>query len=198
MTEPYLKNTFDGVDLYYDFSLLDYDDIPIVFVCHDDNYGLYLCNCTEIRQHQQWIIARTTLEIIKLIIDGVLSVYDALMMKVEEKCLVTYVYRSNTYECKNVWPEDIPDNRLPAIDSKLRFIESNVENKFADLKERYEKYAKKCGTCKHFIGGGDWNLCCDLHHPDYPCGFLCYEDTVACKDYKEGKYEWHYDRSRFT
>lgn len=57
---------------------------------------------------------------------------------------------------------------------------------------------ERCGTCKHFIGGGDWNLCCDLPHPDYPCGFLCYEDTVACKDYKEGKYEWYYDGSRFT
>ena len=47
--------------------------------------------------------------------------------------------------------------------------------------------SERCGTCKHFIGGGDWNLCCDLPHEDYPCGFLCYEDTVACKDYEEGK-----------
>ena len=23
----------------------------------------------------------------------------------------------------------------------------------------------KCGTCEHFIGGGDWNLCCDIPHP---------------------------------
>lgn len=23
----------------------------------------------------------------------------------------------------------------------------------------------KCGTCKHFIGGGDWNLCCTVRHP---------------------------------
>ena len=64
---------------------------------------------------------------------------------------------------------------------------------------------ERCDTCKHFIGGGDWNLCCDLPHPDYPCGFLCYENTVACKgyeedkkDYEEGKYEWHYNESRFT
>lgn len=40
-----------------------------------------------------------------------------------------------------------------------------------------------CENCKHFLGGGDWNLCCDLPHPDYPCGFLCYGDTPACKDY---------------
>ena len=23
----------------------------------------------------------------------------------------------------------------------------------------------KCGTCKHYIGGGDWNLCCTIKHP---------------------------------
>ena len=40
-----------------------------------------------------------------------------------------------------------------------------------------------CGSCEHFIGGGDWNLCCDLPHEDYPCGFLCYKDTVACDQY---------------
>ena len=23
----------------------------------------------------------------------------------------------------------------------------------------------KCWTCEHFIGGGDWNLCCNIPHP---------------------------------
>lgn len=22
-----------------------------------------------------------------------------------------------------------------------------------------------CGNCNHYLGGGDWNLCCDVHHP---------------------------------
>ena len=42
----------------------------------------------------------------------------------------------------------------------------------------------RCGTCRHFIGGGDWNLCCDLPHPDCPCGFLCDADTLACEKYE--------------
>lgn len=41
-----------------------------------------------------------------------------------------------------------------------------------------------CGTCKHYIGGGDWNLCCDLKHEGYPCGFLCYSYTEACEKYE--------------
>lgn len=49
------------------------------------------------------------------------------------------------------------------------------------------KETKTCETCKNFIGGGDWGLCCK----DPPksqiswCGFLCYEDTPACENYKE-------------
>ena len=48
---------------------------------------------------------------------------------------------------------------------------------------------KTCGQCSHFIGCGDWNLCCDIHHPtpkekerglDFYWGHLCYEDTEAC------------------
>ncbi len=41
-----------------------------------------------------------------------------------------------------------------------------------------------CGLCEHFIGGGDWSLCCDLPHPEAPWGFLCYEDTPACESYE--------------
>jgi hypothetical protein len=48
---------------------------------------------------------------------------------------------------------------------------------------------KICGNCTHYMGGGDWNLCCDIKHPTrwekmvgvtYPFGHLCYENTPAC------------------
>ena len=41
-----------------------------------------------------------------------------------------------------------------------------------------------CGSCEHFIGAGDWDLCCDIKHEGYPCGFLCYEYTDACEYYE--------------
>lgn len=43
---------------------------------------------------------------------------------------------------------------------------------------------KTCGVCAHFIGMGDWNLCCTQPHEGYPFGFLCYEDTPACDKFK--------------
>lgn len=53
---------------------------------------------------------------------------------------------------------------------------------------------KVCGNCAHYMGGGDWNLCCDIPHPTpmeklmgliYLIGHLCYEDTLACDMFKE-------------
>jgi len=51
---------------------------------------------------------------------------------------------------------------------------------------------KTCGTCNHFLGGSDFELCCDLPHPEYPCGFLCDKNTEACKSYTPVLYfeEW--------
>ena len=35
-----------------------------------------------------------------------------------------------------------------------------------------------CVSCKHFIGGGDYNLSCDLG------SWLCYRNTPACDKYE--------------
>lgn len=36
----------------------------------------------------------------------------------------------------------------------------------------------KCGSCKFFIGAGDYNLCCEKH------SWLCYRDTEGCELYE--------------
>lgn len=40
-----------------------------------------------------------------------------------------------------------------------------------------------CRDCKHFIGAGDWNLCCRIKEG------LCYSDTLACGKFEEKHYE---------
>ena len=51
----------------------------------------------------------------------------------------------------------------------------------------------KCGTCKYYIGGGDWNLCCTVQHPTpkeqekgmtFTFGHFCYKNTDACDMYE--------------
>ena len=44
----------------------------------------------------------------------------------------------------------------------------------------------QCKDCANFLGGGDWNLCCSNPPKDREgwCGFLCYENTEACENFK--------------
>lgn len=49
-----------------------------------------------------------------------------------------------------------------------------------------ENEINRCGSCKYFTGAGDWDLCC-TNPPDHKIGcfgFLCYETTPACENYK--------------
>lgn len=49
---------------------------------------------------------------------------------------------------------------------------------------------KTCKDCKYFTGMGDWNLCCTkppTRAKENWCGFLCYEYTEACENFKEKK-----------
>lgn len=56
-----------------------------------------------------------------------------------------------------------------------------VEDLCRECAEMLKSPMKVCGKCKHFIGGGDWNLCCDLMYD------LCYARTKACYKYEEGE-----------
>lgn len=49
------------------------------------------------------------------------------------------------------------------------------------------KKIAKCRDCDNFLGGGDWNLCCKNPPKEEVgyCGFLCYEDSNACKNFRE-------------
>ena len=59
-----------------------------------------------------------------------------------------------------------------------------VYKKIVNAPAVIEGTRKYCFMCMHFIGGGDFDLCCDLRHEGYPCGFLCYADTPACDKYE--------------
>lgn len=64
---------------YYEFSLCEYDQIPIVFVATDIQKNLYLCECTDMRfGEQNWTIATTTARTIRELIDQRITLYEAL------------------------------------------------------------------------------------------------------------------------
>lgn len=57
------------------------------------------------------------------------------------------------------------------------------EIEYAESTGKKVNYLITCNSCQNFVGMGDWDLCCKLKHEEYPCGFLCYEDTPACGKY---------------
>lgn len=59
------------------------------------------------------------------------------------------------------------------------------EIEYAEKNKKKVFYMDTCESCNHFLGGGDWNLCCDLKHDGYPYGFLCYKYTPACDKYEK-------------
>lgn len=63
--------------------------------------------------------------------------------------------------------------------------EKNVEWTIDDGAAPSMELKPTCGECAHFLGAGDWDLCCKLPHPEFPYGHLCYEWTEACERFKK-------------
>lgn len=45
----------------------------------------------------------------------------------------------------------------------------------------------KCGTCKHYTGAGDWDLCCMKSKRR-----LCYRNDDACEEWEENPIKHRY------
>lgn len=135
MENIYIEGGETGINLYFDFQFIDYEDVPIVFIAHDCGGRLYLCDCTEIRfGHQQWTISETTIDIIQSLLNYEISVYDALKSDGYKKYLADYNYHtkeSTMYEAKF---SDISEYRLPEKNAILEYMDADVDEHFEKLK----------------------------------------------------------------
>ena len=58
------------------------------------------------------------------------------------------------------------------------------EIKYAEATGKKVTYRYICKDCKNYTGIHDWNLSCLVDdHPGHPCGFICNDNTPACKHY---------------
>ena len=131
--EPYICG---AKDFYYLFSIIDYDDLPIVFIAEDDVGNLYLVDCVECRGYQRWTIALTTVDTIQAIIDQELTVYDGLKANGDIKILATYSYTDKTFTQKEVPFSELTESDLPDEDSKVTMYEIDVEDHMKELRNR--------------------------------------------------------------
>lgn len=49
-----------GRELVVDKEFLNYDGIPLLCVCKDEDEKLYFCNCTEVRSEERWVLYPAT------------------------------------------------------------------------------------------------------------------------------------------
>lgn len=142
--EPYIRAGNKGKDLYYVFSLLDYEDLPIVFVARDDDWQIYLCDCTEFRFGEQlWTIAKTTLSVIRDIIMHRRSVYSSLNASSDSVILAECDLESDQYSQTFIQFDRIPDNRLPVKDSILSSVNEDTIESLSQFEAEYSTRAAK-------------------------------------------------------
>ncbi len=119
-------------NFYFEFSLCEYDGIPIVFVATDDDRSLYLCECTDMRfGEQNWTIAATTGKTIRELIDQQITLYEGLKRNASVilvKCdLSTRVFTHQITPFAQLTSEDIPEeNSFVWITNEQ--IESDLRN----------------------------------------------------------------------
>lgn len=138
-----------GNNFYFLFSITEFEGIPILFIARDDFNDIYLCDCVEFRDFQRWIISKTSLNALKLVIEKKLTVFDALKKDDSLKIIATYNYSSGkTIQEKiafeNISQEDLPEqgayacmiseNALENLNLLRTLIhEQNKENKYGNV-----------------------------------------------------------------
>lgn len=145
--EAYIKSGNSGKDFYYVFSLLDLDDLPIVFIARDVEWQMYLCDCTEFRfGKQNWTIARTNPAIIKDVINHRMSVYSALKALSNNIVLAECDLETDLFIQTITSIEKIPYNRLPERDAFILYGCEDVLNNLSQFEIEYYARSNKPTT----------------------------------------------------
>lgn len=129
MNEAYIEAKSINKNFYFLFSLMEYDDIPIVFVVRDQEDNIYLCDCTEFRDYQKWIISKTDILTLMDIVNRNKTVYDALNKSPEESIIVVYDYENDTFDTALKKFDDIAFDELPEKGAMLRYVSDGAREK---------------------------------------------------------------------
>lgn len=123
------------VSLYYAFSLLEIDATPLLFVCRDDNYGLYLCLSGADGNLANWSIVSVEYDLLARVIAQEIDLY-SVFVKSDRKYLVfddAEGNRSGTLVAA-LSDDDMPDKgMLLEYHDKKRILIDVIEQYFAKV-----------------------------------------------------------------
>lgn len=115
------KNNVLKSDLLLDHVFLSFEGVPILFTCRDDESHIFLCHCSEMRECFIWTISRTTPTTVADLVDGSISIYDAI--KKSEAIIFTQMSINGVYNYKNVLFDEIDELDLPEQNMMLQFFD---------------------------------------------------------------------------
>lgn len=102
--------------LFYRFSIISYDYMPIVFVASDEKRKNYLCHCSEFRNGIDWVVTATDLQIIDDMIHDRITIKKALERGSALKYIVRFKlpdgFTSRSCLFDEIDPLDLPDDDL--------------------------------------------------------------------------------------
>lgn len=110
--ESYFKSVPNIGDLNLLEVFLDFENIPVLFLCADSQHSLYLCLCSEIRKIQTWTISKITADVLVDMLKDNITIYQAFAMIDEYKYLAKYT-KEDGISYKAVKFENIPVENLP-------------------------------------------------------------------------------------
>ena len=125
--DAYIHGNSNGRAYYYLFSILSYDDVPLVFAAKDDKGDLYLCDCVEMRNIQRWIVAKTNYIVLNDIVNKKKSVYEALGFDQNIVNIIEYNYDDGVFRHKercNLL--ELPSAYVPDQDSYISFPDEDA------------------------------------------------------------------------
>lgn len=105
------------IGIYYLFSIMEYEGIPILFVASNDYNEFFLCDCVEFRHFQRWTISKISLHILELVITQKITVFEALKEDEGLKIIVTYYYDSRKVTQEKIAFSAIQQDDLPEQDA---------------------------------------------------------------------------------
>jgi hypothetical protein len=104
-------------DLYIEEVYLEFENIPVLFSCYNENHKKFLCMCSEIRGIQKWTMAQIDKKVLEDMEKGKISVYNAFARTVTgDIFLISYtkegVTNTDIRRFKDVGEYDLPTRDL--------------------------------------------------------------------------------------
>ena len=140
--EVYFEDVVNLGTLFIEHVFLEFEYEPIFFTCSDNNNNLYICLCSEIRGEQRWIVSKTSIENIQMMLEQKMDMASALN---NSSRIVKIVRdRNGTESSEELSIDDIDELDLPERGTMLRCNSSHAMNYL--LNKSFEKLSLTLGN----------------------------------------------------